>query len=110
MGGWRLADDSNHPFQWKAVVTVMANTVGVAPYALVLAASLWVVVLVLLSGGCHLRGDEGLNDVMSGWQQLTVAVGGVRALVQYQAAGGHSRAWGEARARLKVLDGCVLVL
>lgn len=91
-------------------MTAMANTVGVAPYALVLAASLWVVVLVLLSGGCHLRGDEGLNDVMSGWQQLTVAVGGVRALVQHQAAGGHSRAWGEARARLKVLDGCVLVL
>lgn len=51
--------------------------------------SLWLVVLVLLSGGCHLRGDEGLNDVMGGWQQLTVAVGGVRALVQHQAAGGH---------------------
>lgn len=64
----------------------------------------------LLGGRCHLCGDEGLDDVVSGWQELAVAVGGVRALVQHQAAGGHSRARGEAWAWLKVLDGCVLVL
>lgn len=43
----------------------------------------------LLGGRCHLCGDEGLDDVVSGWQQLAVAVGGVGALVQHQAAGGH---------------------
>lgn len=43
----------------------------------------------LLGGRCHLCGDEGLDDVVSGWQQLAVAVGGVGALVQHQAAGRH---------------------
>lgn len=45
--------------------------------------------LWLLGGRCHLCRDEGLDDIVSGWQQLAVAVGRVGALVQHQAAGGH---------------------
>lgn len=45
----------------------------------------------LLGGGGHLRRDEGLNDTVVGWQQVTVAIGGFGALIQHQAAGGHCR-------------------
>lgn len=48
----------------------------------------------LLGGGSHLRGDEGLDDAMVGGQQVAVAVGGVRTLIQHQAAGGHCRGRG----------------
>lgn len=41
---------------------------------------------------------------------MAVAVGGVRAVVEHQAARRDSWAWGEAMAWLKVLNGCVLVL
>lgn len=43
----------------------------------------------LLGGRGHLRGDEGLDDAVVGWQQVAVAVVGVGALVHHQTAGRH---------------------
>lgn len=41
-----MAEHSSLSFPWKAVVTVMANTVGVAPDRLVVAVTLELVVLI----------------------------------------------------------------
>lgn len=60
----------------------------------------------LLRGGGHLRGDESLDDTMVRWQQVAVTIGGVRALVQHQAARGHSGTGAEPVSRLQVLDAC----
>lgn len=84
-------------------MTAMANTAGAAPERLVVAVAPEQLSR-LLSGGCHLRGDEGLNGIVSGRQQLTVAVGGVRALVQHQAAGGHCQ---RHRQKLRACCHCI---
>lgn len=44
--GWRSAERSSLSFPWKAVVTVMANTAGVAPDRLVMAVTLELVVFI----------------------------------------------------------------